>query len=227
MSAYLGYIFKFILWSIAIMSGSLAIFREALSIFAPNKAPSRSVFWNCVIIAFIISVSILWYLEHQKAMSNKPKLNAEFGIFSSAPGGEKNENSIVTINAIITNTGAPSIAQHIKVEIEAGGEHFDGLFIPWPKEGLINLKGKDRAFIIRAEDDLQRKCLSQPIATGGAAGGICFLLFSGLKENDIYKIGTTIILTFADVLGKKYCFKKEVGEKGIPPPDITKLQKKE
>ena len=226
MSAYLRIAFQFLLFAVALMTGILSLFREALSIFAPHKAPPRSLFWNCVIIAFILSASILWYQEHRKAISNKPKLNAEFGIFSVAPAGEENEDSIITISATITNRGAPSIVQHIKIEIETENKRFNGQFLTWPKNEL-KLRGEGRTYTIESKNDLIRKCLSQPIVTGGAVRGIGWLLFSGLAQENVRKKGTILILTFDDVSGKKYCFKEIMSGERTPPPDITKLQKKE
>jgi hypothetical protein len=74
MPAWLQYILEMLIWAVALMSGILSILREALAIFAPDKAPQRSLFWNCVIIAFIISAAILWEMEHKKVNDLTTKL---------------------------------------------------------------------------------------------------------------------------------------------------------
>ena len=61
-----NWLFYISLWGLALMTGILSLLREAIQIFAPEKAPPRSLFWNCIVIAFIISSAILWFLEHQK-----------------------------------------------------------------------------------------------------------------------------------------------------------------
>lgn len=208
------------------MSGILSIAREVLSIFFPNQIPSRSLFWNCVVIAFIISAAILWYIEHQKSEKSKPILNAEIDIFAIAPAGEKDENSIVTITATITNVGAPSIVNKIAVSIKMRDKYFQGQFIPLPKDG-ITLKGENQSFFMKTEDYLPHKCLTQPIATGGAATGFIPLLFSELKREDISQSGTIIVLTCSDVAGEKYTFEKVMSGQRIPPLDMNKLQKKD
>jgi hypothetical protein len=226
MSAFLRYVFQIFLLAVAIMSGILALLREALSIFAPQSALSRSLFWNCIIIAFIISATILWFQEHRKALSNKPKLNAEFNVSHVAPAGNEKEDSIIVITATITNTGAPSIVQHIKIEIGTEEKLIRASFLPLPQEEIV-LQGEDRTFTVKTKDELRSKCLSQPIATGGAVNGWLFLLASGLRREIVFKEGTAVILKFDDVLGKRYSFKKVMSGERIPPPDITKLQKKE
>lgn len=57
-----------VVWIVAIMSGILALVREALQIYRPEKIRPRSLFWNCVVIALIISAGILWFIEHQKVV---------------------------------------------------------------------------------------------------------------------------------------------------------------
>ncbi len=62
MSDYFHFILEILLWAVALMSGILSILREALAIFLPERVPKRSLFWNCVIISFVISATILWGL---------------------------------------------------------------------------------------------------------------------------------------------------------------------
>lgn len=207
------------------MSGVLSIAREVLSIFFPDKIPPRSLFWNCVVIAFIISAAILWFIEHQKVEKSKPILNAQVDVFAAAPSGEKGENSIVVITATITNIGAPSIVNNIGVSIKIQDKYYQGQSMPLPVEG-ITLEGENRSFLMKTEEYLPRKCLTQPIVTGGAATGFIPLLFSGLKKEDIFALGTIIIFTCNDVLQKKYNFEKVMSGQRIPPLDINKLHKR-
>jgi len=69
MPAWLEYALNLFVWAVAIMSGILAIAREALAIFLPNRVQQRSLFWNCIIISFVISAGILWGIEHKKVIS--------------------------------------------------------------------------------------------------------------------------------------------------------------
>jgi hypothetical protein len=179
-----------------------------------------------VFIAFIISAAILWFIEHQKVEKSKPRLNAQVDVFFVIPAGEKGENSLVIITATITNIGAPSIVNNIGVSIKIQDKYFQRQLVLPPKEGMT-LEGENRSFFMKTEDYLPRKCLTQPIVTGGAANGFIALLFSGLKKEDIFHLGTIIIFTCDDVLQKKYNFKKVMSEQGTPPLDISKLQKTE
>jgi hypothetical protein len=63
---YLRYPLLVCLWAVTLMSGILSILRESLQIYRPSETQPRSLFWNCTVIAFIISAGILWAIEHQK-----------------------------------------------------------------------------------------------------------------------------------------------------------------
>jgi hypothetical protein len=54
----------FPLW-IAIMSGVLSIVRETYGMFVANPIDSKSIFWACARIAFILSAAIAWWQEHR------------------------------------------------------------------------------------------------------------------------------------------------------------------
>lgn len=75
MSDYVRFIRGILLWAVALMSGILSILREALTVFAPDQVLQRSLFWNCVIISFVISAAILWVLEHKKVIALTNKLD--------------------------------------------------------------------------------------------------------------------------------------------------------
>ncbi len=220
----LQYVLRIVLWAVAIMSGSLAILRESLAIFAPGRVQQRSLFWSCVIVAYVISAAVLWYVEHKKAVGNKPKLHAEYSLFTAAPGGANNEDSIITVRALITNTGAPSIVQHIRIGFRIDEKLHWGEPLPWPQDGKITLHfDAGSSLVIKKEDDLYKKCLTQPIATGGAASGVCFMRFIGVRPDKI-KHGTRMVFEFQDVLKKKYSFDQETETGRKIPPDLNKLQ---
>lgn len=80
-----GYLRHMLLWVVAIMSGFLVILREVLQIYNSEKLQSLSLFWNCAVIAFIITAGILWFLEHRKVVNltfqlylNRQRIYKEF-----------------------------------------------------------------------------------------------------------------------------------------------------
>lgn len=60
------------LW-IAIMSGSLSVFREAYGIFVAQPVDSKSIFWQCAWIAFVVSAAIAWWQEHHALTVERSK----------------------------------------------------------------------------------------------------------------------------------------------------------
>jgi hypothetical protein len=220
------------------MSGILSILREVLAIFYPNQVPQRSIFWNCVIIAFIISAIILWIIEHRKAIKlssklekeldhSKPKLSAEIGFTSIAPAGEKNENLLVIITAIIKNTGAPSIVSDFQLLIKVDGKETVGQFFPL-SEGKITLQSIDgQVILLKSDDNLIIKSGSQPILTGGAVNGFCAVLVPNVIHEDISSKGI-LVLGFKDVFGNDYNVEHNMsGGKPIKFIDPSKIQKRD
>lgn len=59
---------------IAFMSGILAIYRELYALYS-GKAPSVSVFWECVWIAFILSSFVAWMQEYWRASTAETSLS--------------------------------------------------------------------------------------------------------------------------------------------------------
>lgn len=213
------------------MSGILAILREALSIFYPNLAPQRSLFWNCVIIAFVISASVLWAMEHQKAVDlakritkTFPELSGVINFSAVAPAGEHEENTIVTVVATVKNTGTPSIADDFTLSIKSGNRETKGQAFPIP-ETITLADEKGSSFQLKAQDYLPRKAVSQPIPTGGAVQGFITVLARDFKLG-IEKGGTVITLTFSDISGKTYKIESILTGQSLELPDPTKLQKK-
>jgi hypothetical protein len=72
MFTYLKFPFVVALWMITLMSGILSIAREAYGIYS-GTIPARSVFWSSVWIAFALSATISWIIEHKKFRDEKNK----------------------------------------------------------------------------------------------------------------------------------------------------------
>src|SRR5712664_266762 len=70
----LWYFLQISLWVVALMSGILSLARELLLIYRGQQVQQRSLFWNCIIIAFVVSATSLWILEHQKLIATQGQL---------------------------------------------------------------------------------------------------------------------------------------------------------
>ena len=184
-----------------------------------------------------LSGFLTWKEEHKKVISlsnelEKQKItnfNTNFEVYIAAPAGEKEEDSIVGITAQITNTGAPSILKNIEVLVKVGGKSIKGQPLLTHKEGshfVGVLDGKPITLSVSYEDHLVRKCLSQPIITGGAVTGLHVVFLPNITNEDVFRVGTVIIFSFQDVFDKTYEFKKIMSGQTTPPLNPMTLQKK-
>ncbi|MEE9910118.1 MAG: hypothetical protein K4571_00200 [Deltaproteobacteria bacterium] len=216
------------------MSGILAIFREALLIFYPNNTQQQSVFWSCVLIAFIISAAILLFQQRkvintitkeldEEKENKRPKLTAEFNVFAVAPAGKLNEDSIVSLTATITNVGAPSIISHVELILKKEGREIKGENIVL-SSGPIVFEGNDIKLQVRQEDNLTRQGISHPIPTRGALHGWHVVLFRNIKREEIYSPTTTVIFRFKDVTGALYTTETPMDSTASDFIDASKLQ---
>ncbi len=225
MRGIINWVGRFIWQAVCIMTGALSLFRDALATFNPGTAPPRTIFWNLVSIAFIISAWVLWNREHKKAERNKPIFQGDFHVFAAAMGGDENESSIFTIYGLITNTGSPSIVKNINVTFTRGPKEFVGEF-PILGLGGIALDGGGDVFVIPEDQKLLRKFLASPIQTGGAINGYFVAFFRDLEINDAYGEGVVLTIEVDDVLGKKHTFLADPLKRNIKPLTAANLQKK-
>ena len=230
------FLFKILVWAVALMSGILSILREVLAIFYPNQVPQRSIFWSCVIIAFILSAALLLFQQYKKINilakdldeekdRKKPKLNAEFNVLAAAPAGKKEEDSIIIIMATITNIGAPSIISSVNIIIKKGDREIHGEDVVLAA-GPMFLEGEDLKITVKEEDNLVRRGISNPIPNGGALHGWHVVLVRNIQKEEIYLPSTTIIFKYMDVTGKLYLTEKQMDYAVSKLIDATKLQNK-
>ena len=218
------------------MSGPLSLFREIMIIYRPDQAQPRSLFWSCILIAFIISSAILLIKQHKKINilakgldeekdRKKPNLSSEFDVFAVAPAGKKEEDSVITIMAIIRNVGAPSIISNVRVVIKKENMEIQGEDVVLG-QGPMFLEGEGLKLIVKEEDNLPRKGIANPIPTGGALHGWHIVLARKIKKEEIYNRGTIITFSYKDVTGRLYATEKKMDKPVSKLIDATKLQNK-
>jgi len=163
---------------------------------------------------------------------SKPDLHVDFNVSAMAPAGEGDKDSIVMIAAQITNTGAPSVLKNILVVAQTADRTIEGKYImPEKKRNLEgywfngSLGGEDTPVVVERSKLLIRY-LSEPISTGGGGTGAYLVLLPGINNDAVIEAGTIFTLSFEDVYGKKYEFKKAMtGEIEPPPLNPRTLQK--
>ncbi len=232
MFKYLRYPLYIFMLVVSIMSGPFALLREAIAIFDPQRVQTFAVLGHWLLGAFIISTFSLVIMERNKVSelekqlkNSLPKLSDEFNIFSVAPAGDHDEDSVIIIMATITNTGAPSIVSNFKVLIKKEDkEEIPGEDIILA-QGPMLLEGEGLKLVCKEEDNLPKKGISNPIPTGGALHGWHIVRAQKITPDEIYKKGTIIVFSYEDVTGKLYATKKMMDKAVSKLIDGTKLQK--
>ncbi len=190
------------------MSGVLSIVRELLAMYAPSKYQERSVFWNCIVIAFIVSAGILLYQERQDnkelrrqlSMLTVPHLEDQVAPFSIAPAGANDQDSFVTAWISINNKGAPTILKNIALFAQTD----DGRLIEGENVSLgrsLRLEGQGQSDIIwDPETYFPRQASEEPIQTNGGRAGWIDGLFLGITRQQMHN--AKLVLKFSDINDK-------------------------
>lgn len=141
-------------------------------------------------------------------------------MFGRPPRG--GSNCVLTLQAIITNTGAPSVADRITIRVslkDRTNVRVEGLL---PPPGSITLfegfPRKSPGIILMSSDYLPNKALAEPIKTGGAVFGFMQAYIEGWTSKQIETKGAIVRLVFYDVTGKSYTAELQTTRKPTPFP---------
>jgi hypothetical protein len=158
--------------------------------------------------------------DQQLAELGKPVFAGKIDDIGVAPGRRSGE-SIVTIFATVTNTGAQSIADEFRLSVtDPNGKTVQGEAIPPPMKGKdlrVQDKNDPRAIVpLSREDSLEQKAKNNPVAHNGAADGF-LMYYVGLSQETIMIPGTVFKMEFEDAGGHPFMFgyKKTGFEKGF------------
>lgn len=222
----LEYLLHLLLWVVALMTGFLSILRELLSIYRPKQGP-RSLFWNCIIIAFVISASILWFIEHQKITDltnelkeskehNKP--NFALSINQTIIGQSPNLNeTFLLINLGIKNIGSPSVAIGWFLSVKSPSVTVDKKTPSFIQDGYEIKDRQGRKVIARFHQNnrIEEKTMT-PIQRGAYIGGWLLFKFPEIAPERIRE--AVITLYVKDIFEKEYSviFKPEAGQESPP-----------
>lgn len=72
MLSYIKFPVIIVVWMVALMSGILSIAREAYGIFS-GTVPPRTLLWSCLWVAFVMSATVSWGIEHKKCRDERNK----------------------------------------------------------------------------------------------------------------------------------------------------------
>lgn len=230
MADTLRYILNILLWMVALMSGILSLARELLLIYRGEQVQQRSLFWNCVIIAFVISAGILYFLEHQRAteaetklqdvMEQRPKLQGEFRFVITS---QQQQETFALIAVTISNRGMPSIADGWQLTVKLrDGRSVKGVIQTIPQS--IKVNRSDGVLTYYGADALYDKVSTNPIESGGQKSGLLLFNLPDVIASDASQSGTEFSLRFIDVAKNEYrCSQILSGEDHMPfyVPGIT------
>lgn len=216
--SYLSY-FRIALLLVALMSGLLSIFREALHVHngrvnkKKERINERKLFWRSIWVAFIVSSIWLWCgehsdniaLHHQIDQQAVPQLHVAIdGVMDSTIAATNGyhvppHTRLLILTVRIANRGAPSIAMMGKVTVRlADGREVNTLqFVP-PETNLYLPGAPGTPDIdLLPGDYLPRKSLTNPIPTGGVTFGWIPCILQDIQHGELDRSRVTV--EFSDV----------------------------
>lgn len=228
MSGFFSYLnwFQIVLLMVAFMSGVLSIIRELVLIYRPDEIREGFLFWRCVIIAFVLSSFALWITEHHQTLVlqakidqlSLPNLGGKLG-FAIAPSGSTSQDSVITINGMITNAGAPSIAYDWSADLNFRDGHVihgKRVVQPGVQAMVTLLQDLGPPITLSGASHWDRTATMQPIPTGGAAPGWIQFVFSGTSDKQMQDDGAELVFSFTDINGKRWFLTKKVMAESNP-----------
>ncbi len=228
MSDLLQYLFQILLWVVALMSGFLSLARELLLMYRGEQVQQRTLFWNCVIIAFVVSATALWVIEHRERLASdekvkqltqiaSPKLSGTIESINTGERPDRPGQVAFMVIATVKNVGAPSIADRWDFYVTINGvEHFTVKDLA--PSGTITLNYPEGPFQFRGEDALYSKSLKEPLQNGAKITGI--LLYHLDVPVDLAKEAVAkgaVRLTFVDITDHEYTAANLATETGGKP----------
>jgi len=201
------------------MSGILSLVRELILIAHPERSTQGwFIFWRCAVIAFVMSSAMLWFFEHNRVLEleerldvlTKPEFKGSFG-FAVAPVGDRSQDSLITADGMITNTGAPSIAGDWAAQLRfKDGHTIDGqpVMAPTPESKITLHQDSGPPLVMLGSRNWKRTASNNPIPTGGGASGWIQFVFRGVNAAELDKGAgdgdIIVMLSFADVNGQRW-----------------------
>lgn len=178
---------KWLPLTVALMSGAFSLYRELYGLYV-GVIPPKSLFWECMLIAFIISSAIAWVQEHVKYLTevkkgHSPNISITVHQVSAALMLIDVKSEVVFILTILSvrNTGAPSIVDTwlmvmddptIKITKITVSED-----VPWPyTQGTYTLSKNDQ---------IHKKTAEDPVLAGGKKVGFMLWRVEGLGHKSI------------------------------------------
>lgn len=204
---------------VALMSGVLSILRELTLIYFPNQVNQRPLFWHCVIIAFIVSMGIIWWQQSKvietltselriERAKNTPNFEIAHGtvVISDAVldyGPQKEGATTVLLPTTVINHGAPSIVKTICLYFEnIDGKQLSGQAY-MPHQEQLKFQGPKGPISIPTASSLFSRATANPIPTGGQADGFVLFRFPGGLRQKMAE-ADALVLEITDHTNKKY-----------------------
>jgi hypothetical protein len=171
-------------------------------------------------ICFFLAAARIWTTEHEARVVVErqlqsltiPKLSGKIEKVAMAPVGTTGNDTLLTLLTVITNTGAPSIADNFRVDVVwmvSGKTTLTTLLIPPDLSGTVTMyTGGERSPFTKMplSDYLPEKALRNQIATNGALPGFITCMIAGIKaqelEREVDKVEFRV--SFTDARGQLY-----------------------
>lgn len=138
------------------------------------------------------------------ATAEKPSFEGEIEHVSLYPVPNRREDLAVTLVVSVRNSGAPSVAQGWKLEVNSPSRRVPTMLDPVHISGYVELPGTGGAKVDLAKEDLVTKTAQVSIGKSRSVNGVLTFVLSRTSENEVSNNNTTLTIDFKDSRDNSY-----------------------
>jgi len=138
------------------------------------------------------------------ATAEKPSFEGEIEHVSLYPVPSRREDLAMTLVVTVRNSGAPSVAQGWKLEVNSPSRRFPTVLDPVHINGSVELPGTSGAKVDLAKEDLVTKTAQVSIGKSKRVNGVLTFVLSRTSENEVSNNNTTLTIDFKDSQDNSY-----------------------
>src|SRR5215510_11358272 len=138
------------------------------------------------------------------ATPEKPSFEGQIERVSLYPVPNRREDLAVTLVVSLRNSGAPSVAQGWKLEVNSPSRRVPTVLDPVHVNGYVELPGTSGTKVDLAKEDLVTKTSQVSIGKSVSVNGVLTFVLSKTSEIGVSNNNTTLTIDFKDSQDKSY-----------------------
>ena len=142
--------------------------------------------------------------DQPAATPEKPSFEGQIERVSLYPVPNRREDLAVTLVVSLRNSGAPSVAQGWKLEVNSPSRRVPTVLDPVHVNGYVELPGTSGTKVDLTKEDLAAKTSQVSIGKSASVNGVLTFVLSRTSENEVSNNNTTLTVDFKDSQDKSY-----------------------